>query len=307
MIASFHWIRPFWLLGFIPLLLLIFLRKKLYKLSSWSHVCDAPLMEFLVIDAPKRYSALATLCTALSFMLISLAGPSWVKLAVPSYQNNAPRVILLDLSEEMNTKDISPSRLARAKFKLHDLFQLKTGDLYGLIAFTERAFVVSPVTEDANTIDSLVDSLTTDIMPVQGYVLSNALLEAADLVKNAGFTYGNLLVITASTPDAASIATARALSRQKITTSILPIGKNSKLSSEYRPLAKAGNGMLLSFTNTNEDLQQWLKSTRQNDKLERLQNEAAPIYRDEGRWFLIPVLLLLVPVFRRNWLQRMDG
>jgi len=309
--ADFHFLRPEWLWSLLPLIGLLYLSwHQQPRLQSWDSICDAHLLRYLVKNkrANKRFPALLLLFFATVFMIIGLAGPTWSRLPVPAYQKMQARVIVLDMSEAMLEKDLSPDRLTRAKFKLHDLFSRREAGQTGMIVFTGEPFVVSPLTDDEQTIDSLLSSLTPEVMPVGGQRLNTALDQAAQLIKQAGFKEGEILVLTATTPNAAAIDTAAKLAAKGIFTSIMPIVADHTLSPLFQPLADAGHGQLLLFSDSGTDLAQWFKKTAENGvQYTRNDQDDIPIWRDEGRWFLLPALILLLPVFRRGWLQRIDS
>lgn len=129
-------------------------------------------------------------------MILSIAGPAWYKLPVATYKPIQPRVVVLDMSENMMANDLTPSRLSRAKFKLHDLFAHKEVGQFGLVVLLAN-LLSSPLTDDGQTISSLLASLTPDIMPVTGQNLDSALNEASALIKQAGYNQGQILVMTA--------------------------------------------------------------------------------------------------------------
>lgn len=245
------------------------------------------------------------LCLFLSilFMILSIAGPAWFKLPVATYKPIEPRVLVLDMSDNMMVNDLTPNRLGRAKFKLHDLFAHKDVGQFGLIVFTREPFVVSPLTDDGHTISSLLSSLTPDIMPVSGQNLESALKEARKLFKQAGYQQGQILVLTADSPSNESIAMAKKLAASGIYSSIMPIKADKKLNPLFQRFADAGDGQLVKYTSDSSDLDQWLNSSNNND-FSLNKDEDISLWRDEGRWFLIPTLLLLLPVFRRGWMQR---
>jgi Ca-activated chloride channel family protein len=309
MIADLHFLRPWWFLVIIPMLLIAWkLWRSQAELKSWSAICDPHLLAQLVrySGQTKRHSALVCLFFSFFWIIVSLTGPCWSKYPVPSYQTVAPRVVLLDLSDAMLLRDLAPDRLTRAKFKLHDLFgRLLTSGQIGLIAFTEEAFVVSPLTDDAKTIDELSSSLSADMMPVTGYRLDNALNEAANLIHQAGFTEGQVLVLTAETPNSMSIEVASRLAKQGIITSVIAVRANASGSPIlFNRLAAAGGGLNIPFSNGAKDLDAWLRLRQLNQHYNRNQQDDVPVWRDEGRWFLIPALIFMLPAFRRGWLQR---
>ncbi|KTD07590.1 Ca-activated chloride channel family protein [Legionella jamestowniensis DSM 19215] len=307
--TEFHLLRPWWLLALLPLIALAwYLWRRRPQLEAWAAICDKPLLENLLVTKGKhnRHFALVFLVTSALCMIISLCGPSWVRLPVPTYKQIQPRIVILDMSEAMLEKDLLPDRLTRAKFKLHDLFKRREVGQLGLIVYTGESFVVSPLTEDAQTIDALLSSLSPDIMPVEGNRLDAALKEAAQLFNQAGFRQGQILVLTAETPSRAAIATARSLAEEHIITSVMAVKTNENLNPLFAEFASAGEGKLLKISDNSGDLDKWLTMKQSNNQFQRSQQDDIPLWRDEGRWFLIPALLFLLPVFRRGWLQRLE-
>lgn len=307
---DFHFLRPWWLLAILPILYLFWsLWRHNPRAEAWAAVCDSHLLKHLMQEKgqSRRHFALLSLFLSSLSMVIALAGPTWSRLPVPSYKQIQPRVLVLDVSNEMLANDLAPDRLTRAKFKLHDLFKHRDEGQFALIAYTGEPFVVSPLTDDAQTIASLLSSLSPDIMPVEGQDLGAALEEAGKLIENAGFKQGQILVLTGSIPDLAAIQMAKVLADKQIDTSIMPILANKILSPSFQDLAVAGQGRLLTFTDTSTDLEQWLRSSVKEEKFALSKEDNIPVWRDQGRWFLIPTMLLLLPVFRRGWLQRITA
>ncbi|WP_133127625.1 vWA domain-containing protein [Legionella nagasakiensis] len=306
MMTEFHFIRPLWLFSLLPLALLAwFLMRRKPAMQAWGEVCDPHLLSHLMKtqSQSKRVTSLLLLMNSALLMVIALAGPTWSRLPVPIYKPIQPRVVVLDMSDAMLINDLPPDRLSRAKFKLHDLFRKKGVGQFGLVVYTGEPFVVSPLTDDAETIDALLSSLTPDIMPVEGHRLNIALRQAGQLITQAGFHHGEILVLTAESPSSAAIDEAKALANQGIHTSVMPILK-SPSSTMFQQLASAGQGEVLPFADTSTDLEQWLLTTGKERQFGAdLQNDV-PVWRDQGRWFLIPALFLLLPVFQRGWLQR---
>lgn len=306
MMTDLHFLRPWWLLMIVPLLgLTLVLWRQKPKLHAWSEVCDPHLLDHLIQKKGQGQRMGSMLCLLLSslFMIISIAGPVWYKLPVSTYKPVQPRVLILDMSEHMMASDLSPNRLGRAKFKLHDLFARKDIGQFGLIAFTSEPFIVSPLTDDGQTISSLLSSLTPDIMPVAGQNLDRALIEAGKLINQAGYTQGQILVLTADSPSTESITLAKKLTESGISSSIMPVKADKTLNPLFQRFADAGEGQLLKYSSDSSNLDQWINASA-NKQFALNKDEDVPLWRDEGRWFLIPAVLLLLPVFRRGWLQR---
>lgn len=307
MISDFHFLRPWWLIALLPLLMVLWrLLRRTSALAAWSEVCDAHLLSHLLKSTgnSSRTTAIMCLFGSLLFMIISLAGPTWSRYPVPTFDPVQPRVIVLDMSEAMLNKDVSPNRLGRAKFKLHDLFKLKNQGQFGMVVFTGEPFVVSPLTDDARTIDALLSSLTPNVMPVAGHRLDSALIEAGKLITQAGFQQGNVLVMTATAPDSSAMSEARSLASQGIQVSILPVQNRDEARPLFNRFAEMGNGVNLSLSTDSTDLKRWLSSTKTTTQYTAGFLKDVPVWNDEGRWFLIPSILLFLPVFWRGWLLR---
>ena len=277
--------------------------------NAWSDVCDSHLLPYLIKNNKhhNHTQPLLLLIACAQLMILSLTGPTWSRLPVPTFQQSQPRIIVLDMSEGMLVNNPSPSRLTRAKFKLHDLFQHKNAGQFGLVAYTAEPFVVSPLTDDGKTIDALLPVLTPDIMPLKGNRLSLALEQARQLITQAGFQSGDILVLTAHEPSETAIDTAQTLARDGMHTSIMPILRDRTLHASFKRLAAAGQGYLIPFSDTDSDLNQWLKTSHMRQRAIINSQQNIPIWQDQGRWLLIPALLLLLPVFRRGWLQRINS
>ena len=308
MIAEFHFLRPWWFLMLLPLAgLAVIMWRQTPGLRAWGEVCDSHLLKHLIKSkgaVGKRIASLSFLFCSTLFMVISLAGPSWYKLPAPIYKAIHPRVLLLDMSSHMMNSDLTPNRLSRAKFKLHDLFIRKDGGQFGLIVFTGEPFVVSPLTDDALTISSLLSTLTPDIMPVEGQNLNSALSEASKLIQHAGYQQGQILVLTADSPSSEAIGTVKKLAETGIFTSIMPVIADKNVNPLFQNFANAGKGQLILYSSDSNDLDQWMDKGIKNTNFALSTDDDIPLWRDEGRWFLILALLFLIPVFQRGWLQR---
>lgn len=310
MLTNLQFLRPWWFLLLIPLIFLgIALFKKRIKNSSWRSACDPKLLPHLIVmHTKKRYFLPFGLLMASGLsMILALSGPAWKKINIPTYQQIQPRIILLDMSDNMYENDLSPDRITRAKFKLHDLFNQKNSGQFALIAYTSEPFVVSPLTDDAQTIDTLVPALTENVMPIGGNNLRKALLAAKNLFKANGTTNGDILVISATIPDNNALVTARKLVTQGIHISILPIVADKNANTFFTPFANAGNGKLIDYTFNSNDIETWLKETKIKGTFKPNDLKNIPLMRDEGRLFVLLAIILLLPFFRRGYFARING
>jgi len=226
MSGDWQWLRVQWLWGFVPwLLMLILWVRQRQQATLWEQYVDPQLRPY-VIDSVSEQRSLApyVLFLAWAVMLIVLAGPVWKQQEVPVFQAQQAEVIVLDLSRSMLIDDVLPDRLTRAKFKLLDLLRASEGRQIGLIAFSERPYVISPLTEDSETIEAFVPSLSPGVMPVQGSRLDLALERATQLLAQAGVERGHILYIGDEVPDARDQAMAQRVAQSGHRLSVLGVG-----------------------------------------------------------------------------------
>ena len=195
----FHFLRPYWLLALVPLgVLVIQFARRRASAGNWTQVVDQRLLPHLIHEEHRQRplwpAALIAIVGAAS--IVALAGPVWKQLPQPVFRAQSALIIALDLSRSMDAQDIKPNRLVRARHKVIDILKQRREGQTALIVYAQDAFVVSPLTQDTNTIAALINTLSTDLMPHQGSHVENALYKADDLFKQAGTYSGTILVVT---------------------------------------------------------------------------------------------------------------
>lgn len=197
--AEFHFLRPGWLLAFIPLaLLLCWLARRARAGGAWEGVCDAALLPHILAAGQGRAgrTPLFLLGLGAALGIIALAGPAWERLPRPVFERQAALVIALDLSYSMYARDIQPSRLERARFKIADLLALRQEGQTALLVYAGGPFTVAPLTSDGNTIKAQLAALSPEIMPAPGSEAGRAIDAAMALMAQGGHGAGHILLVT---------------------------------------------------------------------------------------------------------------
>lgn len=299
-----HFIRPCFFLLFLPLTYLCY-QTLHYKIRShaWRNICDPHLLPALFQQQTHQQPwATFSLLLSLAFGIIAATGPAWQRLSTPLFQSSTAKIILLDSSKNMLAADLPPDRFQRARFIAEDLLHESHITPISFIAYTSEPFVLSPLTDDANTISTLLPTLTTDTPPVGGQNLAAAIQEAEQLCKQAAFSHAELLIMTGTPPNEEAIHAAEKLAAQGFSLSILPMIKNTPPPA-FQRFATVGHGELLPLA----DPEQWLNHAEHHQKNLKHIKASFPRWRDEGRWFILPALLFLLPAFQRGWLRRIQS
>lgn len=238
---EFHFLRPYCLLLFIPLIIFLLLTLRKTRSSNiWDKICSKDLIPYITVKKGRQNNSfLISVYLGLSLLILALAGPTWQLINQPLIKTQSGLVIALDLTPAMNAQDIKPTRLQRAVFKIKDLLNLRHEGQTSLIVFTGEPFVVTPLTDDVSTIKALLPVIDTSLMPVQGHNVSEAIKKAGELLKQAGITNGDVLVITADLSSEDLEESIRESKSDNLRVSILGIGTE-----ENTPIPSAKGGFL---------------------------------------------------------------
>ncbi len=326
---GFKFLRPEWFWALLPMALLFWLllhRRR--RGAAWSRVCDPHLLPHLLsgVERKRALWPLLLLLPAWLAAVVAAAGPVWQQLPQPVFQSEEARVIVLDLSRSMDATDVAPSRLARAKFKLLDLLKRSDVGQTALVVFAGDAFVVSPLTQDANTIAAMVPALESGIMPLQGSRADLALLKADALFEQGKAPEGDIILITDGV-NASALTVAGEIAASGRRLSVLAVGSvegapipvsvggflkdrngaivipklDLALLSE---LAAAGNGLFTPMTADDSDIERLTERGEAAawDESEQSRELKSDSWREEGPWLLLGLLPLALLAFRRGGL-----
>ena len=315
--AALHFLRPYWLWALLALPLLAWAwRRRRQQQSVWRASVDAHLLPHLIERGRGARGSGSMWWWLLGFTIavLALAGPSWRKGDQPLLQGEAPLVIAMDLSSAMLADDLPPSRLLQARAKLATLLEQRTGGQVGLVVFADDAYTVAPLTADAGNIALFLDSLTPDVMPVDGSNAARAIAWSAQLLKQAGFARGDILVLTDHADNAAEGAAAEAR-RAGYRVSALGLGSasgsayrtgqgaiaNTRLDADsLRALASAGSGRYAPLSAGTTDLAALGVLDASASHEVAAKGGKAAVWRDDGYWLLLPLMLLALFAFRRG-------
>ena len=328
--TEFVFVRPWWLAAVpVGLALVWWLRRHWDRRGSWESIVDPALLPHLVVGAgsPRREWPWAVMATAVIVAATALAGPAFERLEQPVFRSLAARVVALDVSRSMDASDLAPSRMVRARHKVSDLLRRSGDGRTGLVVFAGDAFVVAPLTRDADTLVHLLSAIDTSVIPVQGSRPDLGLEMARELLEQGRATVGEVILVTDGLKGPRTRDTAETLAGRGIRVSVLAVGTEQgapvplsdggflkSLSGEIvvpgvdmaalRTVAGAGKGRFSTVTVDDSDVD-WLLGTRVDDPWRRTLEEVERTtdeWRDEGPWLVLALLPIAALAFRRGWL-----
>lgn len=278
-----------------------------------------------------RRALLAWLTVALA--IVALARPQWGTRVEVTPVSGLDVMIVLDLSNSMETEDVPPSRLSRAKHWVRSLVEKLDGDRIGLVAFAASAHVLVPLTLDtAYVLDQLaivspkmVTNQGTDIglglevaLTALGRGAENSLQKGADVSQAS---HAVVLITDGEDFEAQAQTTAKELANRGVAFSVIGVGtqkggpipvtddsgarltykKDSKgqpVLSTFHPetlveLARAAKGNYYNLSGEEAEIQDILASL---GKLQRgdLAQRKLVIHEDRYQWPLALAVLLFL-------------
>lgn len=326
LLQAFHFLRPWWLLALIPALLLaVLLWRQRRQARQWHRLVDAELLPFLIDGAsgkPGR-SHVGLLLLAWVLASLALAGPVWEQRPLPVQKNDDALVLILDLSPSMLTEDVKPSRLVRARLKIADILRERHDGLTALVVYAGDAHVVTPLTDDTATINSLLTALQPDIMPLPGSNTESAVETAMQLLIDSGNARGHMLLVTDGVAESAFDTIRQQLHTTDFSLSVLGVGGETPApipggrgnfvrdsqnnivttrlnTAELASLAAQTRGSFSVLTSDGRDLERVLQQQVSSSETEESLRGQFDGWYEQGYWLVFLLLPLVLYCFRRG-------
>ncbi len=325
--SELHLLRPLALLGLIPALIAVALaqwRKR--SAGNWEKIINPALLPYLMQgESSKKQRGMLWVLLAWMITCLALAGPSWQQLPQPVHKKDAALILIMDLSPSMLAEDIKPSRLERARYKLIDILKNRSEGFSALVVYGGAAYTLTPLTEDSNTIISLVPVLHPTLLPEYGSNTEDAIETALELAVNGGYQQGDLLLITDEVSRSAFNSIQSMISKAgKFRLSILGVGTQQgapiptgaggfakdpsgaiiipKLSpASLQMLAQNNGGIYAGMSADDSDIEALLATTEElfPDATKELER-SFDLWDDQGFWLVFLLLPIIVLSFRRG-------
>jgi Ca-activated chloride channel family protein len=325
--SELHLLRPLALLGLIPALIAVALaqwRKR--SAGNWEKIINPALLPYLMQgETSKKQRGMLWVLLAWMITCLALAGPSWQQLPQPVHKKDAALILIMDLSPSMLAEDIKPSRLERARYKLIDILKNRSEGFSALVVYGGAAYTLTPLTEDSNTIISLVPVLHPTLLPEYGSNTEDAIETALELAVNGGYQQGDLLLITDEVSRSALNSIQSMISKAgKFRLSILGVGTQQgapiptgaggfakdrsgaiiipKLSpASLQMLAQNNGGIYAGMSADDSDIEALLATTEElfPDATKEWER-SFDLWDDQGFWLVFLLLPIIVLSFRKG-------
>jgi len=332
--AGFHFSSPWWLLGLLLIVpVAMWLRRSAVygRNARLNRYADPHLLPHLTgsreLKPRERSRRFARWAVLWSVLVVAMAGPRWDYHEIQLFTPGVDLVLVVDISRSMEVADVQPNRLARARQEIEDIINLNPGIRIGLIAFATVAHVISPITEDGESIRAKLPYLDSDLAKLQGSNLGEA-LERARLLISGQPKESSHHILVVSDGDFMELGLeerVRNLAQNGIRVHVLGIGGleggpvpapgprggwmidkrtqkvvQSRLGeAELQNIASVGGGIYQQADYQEGDTRRILGAVTKGSKAAAANRERAFVWNERFHWLLIPAMLALLPGFRR--------
>ncbi len=331
----------FYLLGIIPVLVVVFLLLQLWRKRTRNKFADETLLKRLTPDRSKFKSGLKLffLVLGLAFLTLGLVNPKIGTKLETVKREGVDIVFAIDVSKSMLAEDIAPNRLEKSKRLVSEIINQLASDRIGIIAYAGQAFPQLPITTDYGAAKMFLQGMNTDMLTSQGTAIDQA-IELATTYYNDQEQTNRVLFIISDGEDHSGDSTMEAVEKAtdegiriftigvgKAKGAPIPIKRNgvveslkkdnqgetviTKLDETFlKEIADEGNGEYINGDNTEEAVEFIKEQLLQMDKKEFEAKQFAE-FKDQFQWFLgLGLLFLFLDVFtlekKTKWLRKLN-
>lgn len=330
----------FWVLGIIPVIILIFLVLQFWKYRTQSKFADKQLLNRLSPNKSlfKSVLKISVLCLAFACLAMALVNPKIGTKLETVKREGVDIVFAIDVSKSMLAEDIAPNRLDKSKQLVTQIINNLASDRIGIIAYAAKAFPQLPITTDYAAAKMFLNNMNTDMMSSQGTAIDEAIKLSQTYFDDESQTNKVLIIISDGEDHSEEAVTmAEAASEQGIRIFTIGVGdvnggpipekRNgillnykkdnngetviTKLNEEtLQNIAAVANGIYINGKNTSDVVKSIGDVLNQMDKTEFETKQYAD-FKSQFQWFLgLGIFLLFLDIFflerKTAWLKKMN-
>ena len=173
------------LLLLLPVIALLVFGFRNWKKQKQDIFADQKFQQEL-FPKNKSFSKVFPFLYLLAFLFLILSMVDFLKgkqeMKIQQKVNSV--IFLLDVSNSMNSQDITPSRLIQAKNILINSIQNLHDDKVGIVVFAGEAQSIMPLTTDYSAAETYISAIETNVVGKQGTDFLKAVETCADKFKN---------------------------------------------------------------------------------------------------------------------------
>ena len=331
----------FWVLGIIPVIVLVFLVLQVWKYRTQKRFASKESLNKLSPNKSffKSVLKVVVLCLAIACLAVALVNPKIGTKLETVKREGVDIVFAVDVSKSMLAEDIAPNRLDKAKQLVTQIINNLASDRIGIIAYAAKAFPQLPITTDYAAAKMFLNNMNTDMLSSQGTAINEAIKLSETYFDNEEQT-NRVLIIISDGEDHSEEAIAVAEEAYKnngiriftigvgdVKGGPIPEKKNgivlnykkdsqgetviTRLNEEtLQGISQVANGAYINGKNTNNVVESIGDILNQMDKTEFETKQYAD-FKDQFQWFLgFGIFFLFLDIFllerKTGWLKKLN-
>ncbi len=171
--------RPelFWALMSVPIVLAVFVWSRYARNRAMNRYGNPEMITLLTpgVSPYKPFVKITLAALGATFLVFGLINPQIGVKYEEVKREGADVIVAIDVSNSMLCRDVSPSRLDRAKRETSRLIDDLKGDRIGLVVFAGKAYLQLPLTTDYSAAKLFLDAINPSIVGVQGTAIGAAI------------------------------------------------------------------------------------------------------------------------------------
>ena len=187
-----------WLAGGVVGIAAILLIGAILRRRALRRYAAPELLSNMVPAKSRRRLVIRNLALLAGLVLLGLAAMDirWGKTTVEVPRRGIDVIFALDVSRSMLARDVTPSRLTRAKQCILDTTEALGGDRVGLVTFAGKTRQVVPLTSSHSDVSIALDDVTTESVARGGSRLGAAIRSAAKRFLDKTADHKALVILT---------------------------------------------------------------------------------------------------------------
>ncbi len=174
-----HWLYPelLSLLWGVGVMIVILVGVSLQKGRLLRRLGEPELVKRLMESRNgwKRFLKNLLLVLVMGLGVLALAQPQTLARTLGIERRGVDLVFVVDVSLSMLTEDVKPSRLEQAKEVMRQVVESAPVDRFGVVGFSGKTILFSPLTEDRALLRRQIQEIRTDLVPSTGTSLGAGL------------------------------------------------------------------------------------------------------------------------------------
>lgn len=164
--------KALYLLGIIPVMILLFFWFKNWKNKAINRYADSKLLPSIFggFSTGKSLIKFILLRLGVSFLIIAMANPQYGENEKDIESKGIDIMLAIDVSNSMLAEDLAAgyNRLKISKLSIEKLIDKLHGDHIGIVVFAGSAYKHLPITPDYHVAKTFTQTITTRMMSAQG-------------------------------------------------------------------------------------------------------------------------------------------